>query len=268
VDRCSMALFDPAQYWEARLSQRYDLRGVGFAGLGLAYNRWLYTVRERVFHRLVNSLRLDLSTLSILDLGSGTGFYIEQWNRLGAKSVTGVDITTVAVNNLRKRFPANAFVRADIAEGFHAKETHDVISAFDVLFHIVDDERFRAAIENIYKALRPGGLFIFSDNFIHHGTIKLEHQVSRSLESIQCTVIESGFMIDGRIPMFAIMNSPVDSQNKVRHLLWRGLTRVIKLREGFGFAIGALLYPLEILLTKKSESASTEIMVCRKPGLQ
>ena len=184
---------------------------------------------------------------------------------MGANSVTGVDITKVAVDNLRKSFPANAFYRADITEGFGAVETHDLISAFDVLFHIVDDERFRAAIENIYNALRPGGLFIFSDNFIHHETIKLEHQVSRSLESIQRILIESGFVIDRRVPMFSIMNSPVDSQNKVRQLLWKSLTRLIKLSEVFGFVAGAMLYPLEVLLTKRSESASTEIMVCHKP---
>jgi SAM-dependent methyltransferase len=260
-----MTQFDPAQYWEARLSQRYDLRGVGFAGLGRAYNHWLYTVRKRVFQRLVNSLRLNISALSILDLGSGTGFYIEQWNSMGANSVAGVDITKVAVDNLRKKFPANAFYRADITEGFRVVETHDLISAFDVLFHIVDDERFRAAIENIYNALRPGGLFIFSDNFIHHETIKLEHQVSRSLESIQRILIESGFVIDRRVPMFSIMNSPVDSQNKIRKLLWKSLTHVIKVSEVCGFVAGAILYPLEVLLTKRSESASTEIMVCHKP---
>jgi len=231
--------------------------------MGRAYNYWLYRVRKRVFRRLVHSLKLNVRAISILDLGSGTGFYIEQWNAMGAKSVTGVDITTVAVDNLRKRFPTNAFYRADIAE-FQSVESYDLISAFDVLFHIVDDDRFRAAIENIYSAIRPGGSFIFSDNFIHHGTIKLEHQVSRSLESIERILIGAGFVIDRRTPMFSIMYAPVDSQNKVHQLLWKIMARVIKLSEVLGFVAGAVLYPLELLLTKSSESPSTEIMVCHK----
>ena len=36
-----------------------------------------------------------------LDVGSGTGFYVQAWRDLGAGSVTGCDLTQAAVDRLR-----------------------------------------------------------------------------------------------------------------------------------------------------------------------
>ena len=45
------------------------------------------------------------------------------------------------------------------------------ISAYDVLFHIVDDARYERAIQNISALLSPGGVFFFSDLFLHGETL-------------------------------------------------------------------------------------------------
>ena len=259
-------MLDPGEYWEDRLSQRYDLQGVGCIGLGRSYNTWLYRVRGRVFRRLIRCLPITPKNLTVLDVGSGTGFYVEQWTRVGAR-VAGVDIALVAVKKLRSRFPENDFYHADISEGLCRADTYDVVSAFDVLFHIVDDAKFAKAISNIYRLVRPKGLFIFSENFVHHNGNRLEHQVSRTIEEIYGFIEEAGFEVITRVPMFSIMNSPVDCTSKYRQLGWKLMTHVIRSSELAGFAVGSLLFPFELLLTRKRESASTEIMVCRKPVL-
>lgn len=118
-----MTAFDAGKYWEARLAGRYTFQGVGYSSLGRAYNSWMYRVRKYVFRRLIASLDLDLKNTSVLDVGSGTGFYIEQWKRLKVRSVTGVDITHTAVENLKRRFPEDDFYQADIGIGLPWAQT-------------------------------------------------------------------------------------------------------------------------------------------------
>ena len=154
-----MPSFDAASYWENRLRGNVALEKIGYLGLGRQYNQWLYRVRKTVFRRTVKSLNVDLGKSSVLDVGSGSGFYIQQWKSLGAKEIVGLDITTAAVEHLQSKFPNVTFHKADIGEACElpAKGTFDLFSAFDVLFHIVDDARYRKAIANIHALLRPGG---------------------------------------------------------------------------------------------------------------
>lgn len=260
--------FNPQEYWEVRLEKEFGVLGVGHSGLSRQYNHWLYRVRARVFSRQAKSLDLDLSTANVLDVGSGTGFYIERWRQLGVLSVTGSDITTVAVQELKKRFPDSEFVQMDIGDPSAASHQYryDIISAFDVLFHIVDDDRLERAIQNIYTLLNSGGLFIFSDNFLHGPPERVSYQVSRSLDDITHMLGRIGFHIIKRVPMFVLMSNPIDSHNWLFKLPWRITKYFIARSEVVGFAVGAALYPLELVLTSLlEESPTTEIMICRKP---
>jgi 2-polyprenyl-3-methyl-5-hydroxy-6-metoxy-1,4-benzoquinol methylase len=85
--------FSPDVYWENRLSQNFSLGGVGHGLLGYQYNRWAYRLRDRVLRRHLAPLRLRLSDSSILDVGSGTGFYIDFWRNMGAGSISGSDLS-------------------------------------------------------------------------------------------------------------------------------------------------------------------------------
>ena len=71
----------------------------------------------------------------------------------------GVDIAEVAIEKLSRMYPEYTFYRMDIGNRVHEleKATFDVVSAMDVLFHIVDDNKYENALRNIYGLLRPGG---------------------------------------------------------------------------------------------------------------
>ena len=43
--------YDPKAYWETRLKGGPALNTVGYLGLGLAYNKWLYHLRKDVLER-------------------------------------------------------------------------------------------------------------------------------------------------------------------------------------------------------------------------
>lgn len=261
--------FNPKEYWENQLQKNWDLVGVGCTPLGYPYNKWLYRVRKKVFLRCVASLNLNYEQIRVADIGSGTGFYIDIWKSVGVKSVVGYDITKCAVKNLRDKYPEFSFHELDIggslkAQGF-INQHYDVISAFDVLFHIVDDKRFENAIRNIYEMLETNGLFIFSDNFLHSETNRTRNQVSRSLKEIESILTNVGFQVLKRAPMFVLMNYPIDTENRIVKHAWQLMTFPITKLKISGVLLGSVLYPAELLLTSVlKESPTTEIMICRK----
>ena len=250
------------------MSAQFDLQGVGYIGLGEYYNSWLYRVRRHVFFRKIKAIGLDFANIDILDVGSGTGFYIERWSDLGGQNIVGVDLTQIAVERLKEKYPKYKFYQIDIGNDVQpiAHQSYDVISAFDILFHIVDDRQYEQAIDNIYSLLKPGGFFVFSENFLHTSVTTSPHQVGRTLKSIEYLLTKSGFKILERSPMFFLMNTPVDSDNVAINALWRINRSLISRVNLTGWMIGGLLFPFELLLTRlMKESPTTEIMICRKP---
>jgi SAM-dependent methyltransferase len=262
--------FDPRAYWEQRLSESFGLDSVGYAPLGLAYNRWLYRIRKRVFRRTVQRLLGDRAATRVLDVGSGTGFYVDQWRDLGVEEIVGLDLTETAVAQLKNAYPDLEFVVADVgAESMPLQRgSFDVVSAFDVLFHIVDDDRYGRALANVSGLLKPGGYFVWSDNFLGHGRrISGQHQVSRPLEQTAHLLAGAGFEIVSRKPMLWLMNAPVDSTSRLLRGWWRRLMALVRHGDRTANVVGALLFPIELALTRvMAESPTTEIMVCRKPA--
>jgi SAM-dependent methyltransferase len=253
-------------FWERRLRDDWTESGVGYKALGRAFNVWMYRVRAEVFDREVATLPLDWAASRVLDVGSGTGFYIRRWQALGAGSVVGCDLTRAAVERLRARFPDVEINQADLAEpgDTFAPGSFDAVSAMDMLFHITDDARYRAALRTIQRALRPGGFFVLSENFLHRPEQRGDHQVNHTLSWITGSLDEAGFDVMRRVPMLVLMNAQVDAPPVWRRL-WGGLLRALTLTERTGGAAGALLYPLERRLVRLlRESPTTELMICRR----
>ena len=260
-----------AGYWESRLRQNWGLHGVGHISYGVPYNRWLYKVRRNIFKREMARLGVEWKHSDVLDVGSGTGFWIDAWKGLGVHSITGSDVTQVAVDHLQVAYPDSRFTRLDISgalESHHPGGPYNVVSAFDVLFHITSDARFADAIANISRLLTPSGYFIFSDNFLHGHGVRGDHQVSRSLQEISEVLTKAGFQIIRRVPMFIVMNAPVDISAPWPLKFWRLAMLPVRAVPLLGSIYGALLYPVELQLTRfLRESPTTEMMICRKSGI-
>jgi SAM-dependent methyltransferase len=261
---------DPKLYWENRLNENFGLHGTGFIGLGRQYNNWMYKLRRKIFLRIMGSMDIDFSKAEVLDVGSGTGFYISRWKELGVKKINGTDITNIAVRNLKQKYVGEIFYELDITDDNDVAtklddKKYDIISAIDVLYHVIDDKRYQKAIENIHGLLRPDGIFLISENFLHNGVVRGENQVSRSLSDIEKKLHMTGFDIIRRTPVFILMNYPIDSDSNLRKLLWRAAMFLVNRNEAIGFLLGACLYPIDLMLTSISkESPTTEFMVCRK----
>lgn len=261
--------FNPDDFWQSRLTKVEGLEGVGYAKLGKPFNIWGYKVRKQAFYNIVNPLNYNFKEAEVLDIGSGTGFYIAIWNALHAKKVTGLDITEVAVENLKIKFPEHLFTQVDIGDEIGKLKatlgSKDFISAMDVLFHIVDDQRFDRAVHNITSLLKPGGYFVYSDNFLNGETIRTTHQVSRSKKYLYDLFEKAGLEVVSHKPFMILSNYPIDSNNKLLHAYWFLLENTTALIKPLGHLFGVILYPIEkILLKQIKDSPSSEIILLRK----
>ena len=263
-----LTTFDPRGYWEERLGAHYTQGGVGYLGLAEAYNEWMYRVRRQVFLAEVRRLLPQAAGERVLDLGSGTGFYVERWHELGVARITGSDLTDVAVANLAARHIGDRFVRFDIGDEGHpfGDERFTTISVMDVLYHVVDDRRFARAFTNAHALLEPGGHLVLSENFLHGGAVRIPHQASRTLSQIERVARDAGFEILRRRPIFVLMNAPIDSTSRLHHAWWRLVMRLASRDDWVAAGLGALLYPIELaLVSRRREGPSTELMICRRP---
>jgi SAM-dependent methyltransferase len=260
--------FDPRAYWEKRLSEKWGLHGVGHISYGKPYNEWLYRVRRRVFLRQVGKLPLNLQNVSVLDVGSGTGFWLKMWKSVGVRNVVGSDLTAVAVKNLQKEYPETEIRELDITDpksiqGLEGR--FDLVSAFDVLFHITEDVRFKTAIANVASLLRPGGFFLFSDCLMHRRRRSAVHEVDRTLGDYTFELSANGLEARARVPVFVLMNTPIDTRGETPERLWRVLMGPVRLFHPLGYLYGALLYPFELALTTLLPGGpTTEMMICRR----
>ncbi|MGA9532634.1 MAG: class I SAM-dependent methyltransferase [Anaerolineales bacterium] len=259
------------EYWERRLGTDFDFRGVGISALGRGYNQWLYQVRAIAFDRVIRWLQLDWPRVDVLDIGSGTGFYIKQWNRLGVHSVTGTDITQIAVDTLRTQFASGNIEQLDITTpslpDAVRQRSYDVASAFDVLFHIKDDDDYTRALQNIHTILAPKGYLLYSDTFPRKIGEHRKTLVHRTLDEVTDHLQAAGFRIIGSFPMFLVMNRPTDETSFLWRFGWRLMTLPVRVWDPLGWALGAIYFlPEAFLVSLARSSPTTKIMICQKAG--
>lgn len=241
--------FDPKQYWDDRLRQDFSLGGVGFLGLGEEFNRWMYRVRRDVFLRSVRPNLPHDRAVAVLDVGAGTGFYLDLWRSLGVRDVTAADISEFAVESLRARYPDVTVVQADISQptmpAALAGRQFDVVSAMDMLFHVVDDEAYQRALQNLVGLVKPDGLLVFSELFLAVSPQRERHDVFRSQAETESGLRSAGAVPVTMHPSFVLLNEPVNSENRALHAWWSTVSRVVQGRPRLAGPVGAVAYGLE-----------------------
>jgi SAM-dependent methyltransferase len=267
--------YEPDRFWNERLNKDFSLAGVGHASVGLQFNRWAYRLRRAVLLRALRRVGIGIAGKAILELGFGTGFYLDLWRSLAAAQVTAFDITDVAVTAARARFPANwRFERADIGQPLPvAPASFDLVTALDVLFHLVEDSAWNGALDNLAGALKPGGFALIFDKCQSQESAR-GHVRRRTLDAYVEALKARGLEVVHVSPLFVFMNSPTDLQGlgKVFYKTCWSLTKLpyklgrkIGLGEPLGWLTGVSLYVPELLATRLLKlGPSTKILIARK----
>jgi len=262
--------YDPSSYWSARLAADTGLEGVGWLGLGRAFNHWLYRQRARVFGRIARHYGFLNRPPQVLELGPGSGFYVVLWSRLGVRQLTGVEIAAPAVVRLRRRFPRFTFLEGDITGDLPLpRAAFDVVTAFDVLFHVTDSAAFDRVLATIARALRPGGIALISDLFPDGEPLVLPHQVSRTRTTYLAALAAHGLVVERRWPVFVLMHPWAGTRSPAIRRAARGWWALVELLAGHipggGALLGPVLYAADGVLTaRRSDGPSTEVWAVRK----
>lgn len=208
--------YSPKEYWESRLNNSFDLTGVGQKGFDDIYNLKAYKARIRVLDELLKEMGLNPRDLHILDIGVGTGFYIDFWEKLGAAEIVGLDISGKSVSELKTRYPQYRFIEADISdrEALVGERTFDIITAFDVFFHIVDEKQFQRALGNIRSLAHEDSVILILDVFSKSPVAEAAAHVRfRTYRYYQKALNASGMEIKRVKPVFYFLATPVDIDN-------------------------------------------------------
>lgn len=114
--------------------------------------------RNRLFKRIVYGQIPSIGKIKFLEIGCGTGGFIQQIVENKSLEITGSEIYIKGLLYAKKNLPDVNFIQFDVTQG-EIGEEFDLIVAFDVIEHIEDDI---AAISNINRMLHKGGSLIIT----------------------------------------------------------------------------------------------------------
>jgi SAM-dependent methyltransferase len=144
-----------------------------------------------------------------LDVGCGTGFFVEWYLAKGAR-VCGIDITDVSVERLRSRFQGQFKTESISKSPFDAfGKKFDVVNVWDVFYHIVSDDEFIAALQNVKGSLKDDGLLLFTDFLGESGDVIIaDHVKGRCFETYSSMLKSQGFRFVENRPLYRFLNQP------------------------------------------------------------
>lgn len=141
-----MTAWNNKTFWNDRYSH-YPAHGSGAGSRGSA--AWYK-------NKLVKEIIVEHNIRSIIDIGCGDLCWLDD-EILAGRYYVGFDISDVAVQQARDRFPALRFDVHDITQS-QLNLVADLIVNFDVLIHQLDRSQFDAALANTFAAIGVIGL--------------------------------------------------------------------------------------------------------------
>jgi SAM-dependent methyltransferase len=250
--------YDPEKYWENRISNRFNLSGVGNYIFSEFYNHFLYKAKIRAIKYILLKNGIELNNKTVCDIGCGTGFFVDFYSRNSASEVVGIDIATSSINHLTNKYPKYLFLKENISSSIlleNIKIRFDIVNVFDVLYHITDDDLFMSALFNISSLVNENGYIFITDatgqNFKNYG----EHVKFRDLGVYKRLFNETGIDFIDIYPLFYLLNRPIFAESIFLRIL------------GFGLFLDNLFAPIYFLLDKlllSSTRNNLSLIVARK----
>ena len=276
-----MSRYEPRTYWEELLAREYNLRGVAYPELPESFNARFYRVSEAAARRALRRAGFvaGMPPRRVLDVGAGTGAWIDFWSRLGVREIVGVDLTETAVARLSAQYPEHSFVRADVSDAaLPVDPPFDAVSAMSVLLHIPDEGAFEGAVNNLASVLRPGGVVLVMDPIVVHrwwGTPFTDASNSRvrSLDEWRRVFDAAELDIVALEPVTWLFANPIDTRHRTTFRLlsayWRATSRLVSGRERTGTVVSSAAAALDAALVRLGKTGpSTKCLVGRRrlPG--
>jgi 2-polyprenyl-3-methyl-5-hydroxy-6-metoxy-1,4-benzoquinol methylase len=193
-------------YWNNITKNELSIRTVGNLRFSLHWNKYEYKLRQKMIEKITK--HVDLINKSVLDVGCGSGFWINYFSKF-TNDITGIDISSNIIKRHKEKFSDRfVFKQVDITRDDLLKvlkKKFYFINIIDVLFHIVNDNDYKKAINNISQIIKDDGFVLTTDMPIYRKDKSCSHVRYRKENFIMKTFSDNGFkLIDSRAIFFAM----------------------------------------------------------------
>lgn len=141
------------------------------ANLNKTYSRYLRKLDSYVLHRG-----------AMLEIGCGSGFFLEEASNMGYETVKGIEPSIAAVTAARNS--VKSYIVCDVMRsGIFSTGEFDVICMFQVLDHVFDPN---ILIGECFKVLKPGGFILAITHDVEALSAKLLGESSPIVDIEHC----------------------------------------------------------------------------------
>jgi SAM-dependent methyltransferase len=238
-------------YWQRRYEKKFSIGSSGHVSFNEHYNSFVYRAYERALKKALARYGRPAGK-RVMDVGSGTGYWVEFYRKAGAAEISGMDLTDISVEKLRERYPAYRFDVADIGSpSFEPDGSFDIVSCMDVLYYITDDNAFSRALANLAACLKPDGVLLITDTFRDGRPQKPPYYYLHRDRAAYVRAMETaGLVWDTIIPVNYLLKKPIPFPSVYSFVKWQ-LSKVHFDLEGI---IGGLLYAADPLFMNDSHA--------------
>jgi trans-aconitate methyltransferase len=153
-------LDDPIGFWEKRHAALDPWQAGGDRGLSAGENHEFYAYRLGHIIELIRRHAGCERDRRILDAGCGRGHFTDGLRRCGHR-VSGIDTSPTAIQWATEQYGPH-FEQSSLHE-YRPRALFDVVLCIDVLFHILDDEIWRASLACLARAAAAESLLLVTD---------------------------------------------------------------------------------------------------------
>lgn len=234
---------DLTAYWEHLITGRApdDVDEVGQTDMGREFNRTAYALRLAAITDALRRTHVVLPGLSVFEGAFGVGYYLRYWQTQRCGRVAGVELSSRAVDNVRRRFPNMDLRQGDLAlihqwsDWSELTGQFGLATAIDVIYHIVDTNAAQQALLNLSDLVQPGGVLLITDKFPTAVNSFREHRhvMRRSLNWYVNCLRERGLVLEQALPVFWCMDPPVFNSGQplsaaLGYVGWVGMRATLK----------------------------------------
>ena len=157
---------------EARIRAAYDRRTSSRDSFYSPAHVLMIQELERVILRGLRGAGLEgLARMKMLDVGCGSGYWLTQFARWGARpeNLSGIDLLPARIEQARALCPSAVHLRCGNAQQLpFADQSMDLVFQATAFTSILDPDLKRAVAAEMLRVLKPAGVILWYDFFLNN----------------------------------------------------------------------------------------------------
>lgn len=165
-------VYDPNTYWNEEFYKTGVSDSKTLAAADLyddSITKYHYASIELLIHRMCIEDQYTFKEKSVLDVGAGSGHWVNFYLQNGASHVTAIDLSEKSCQEIKHRF-SDKNVKVKNCNALDVDGSFDVVNAIGVMFHIINEDNWAESIKHLEKIANEkmifGGAFsCFTTNY-------------------------------------------------------------------------------------------------------